>query len=395
MNENTKILLHLSLIYGIGPSAALKIIKKLFDDFYFNSKNAQIRNLQINLQDIYLFREYDFIHRFGLSGNISKIVYDGLRDRSLLDKELSLIDKHKIKIVSFLDTDYPENLKEIYLPPIILYCKGADFLNYPKRLAVVGARKANNYAKQVLDCFVPELVVNGWQIISGGAIGADSLAHEATLKSKGKTIAVLGSGLLNLYPAQNKNLFDRIIENNGTLISPFPLQTAPDRGNFPARNRIISGISQGCMVVQAAIKSGALITAHFALEQGRQVFAVPGPIDDELSLGCHEIIKHGAKVVSCVSDILEEFDSCVHFTSIPCDLVIEEKIDNQDISKVEAQLEIGDEQYYILRHLNNPVTIDELSTKTGLSLSELQEKLFDLQLENKIKQNFAGSWQRI
>ena len=389
MNKNKKILLHLSLISGIGPKIVLKIIKKFFDDFSKKQINSQIRNLDINLTILYEYKITDLMQVFSLTENIAKKFYYGLQDYSNLEKELNLIEKHKIELLSFLDFDYPELLKEIYAPPIILYCRGMNILNNPKNIAVVGARKSNFYAKQVIENLIPELILNDWQVVSGGAIGADCIAHEVTLNNNGKTVAVLGSGLLNLYPSSNEKLFEKIVENNGCLISPFSLQSPPDKGNFPARNRIISGLSQGCLVVQAAKKSGALITAQFALEQGRQVFAVPGSIYDELSLGCHEIIKQGAKIVSCIDDILEEFISIQKLEKK------QTKDSEKNLKKVKPDSEVKSEEDLFLAYLNDPITIDELSLKTGLTLVDLQDKLFDLQLKGNIKQNFAGSWQRI
>lgn len=389
MTNNKLTLLHLSLIYGVGPKTVLKIVKSFFDSFAQRQVNSQIRNLNINLENLYQYKTSDFIYKFGFSQGLAQKIYEGLQDRSILDRELQLIEKHQIKLFSFLDFDYPEILKEIYLPPIIIYCKGAFLSNDHKKIAIVGARKSNFYAKQVIQNIVPDLIAKKWQIVSGGAIGADSMAHEETLNAGGKTVAVLGSGLLNLYPSSNEKLFERIVDNGGSLVSPFPLQSPPEKGNFPARNRIISGLSQGCLVVQAAKRSGALITAHFALEQGRQVFAIPGPVYDELSIGCHEIIKHGAKIVSCAQDILEEFELMQPLKSNEITDTDSEKVD-----VVASEVCVTDVDPFV-NNLNNPITIDELSVKTGLSLVELQDKLFDLQLDGKIKQNFAGSWQRV
>ena len=227
---------------------------------------------------------------------------------SLLDEELALLEKHSITLLTPFDNNFPEDLKQIHHPPMVLYCKGAPIEPAAKRLAIVGSRKANDYAKQVIQSLVPSLVEHGWAIVSGGAEGADTMAHQAVLDAGGNTIAVLGAGLLTPpFPASNKQLFERMVAHGGTLVSPFSLRTPADRTTFPQRNRIISGLSLGSVVVQAAQRSGALITARFALEQGRQVFAVPGLVNDDLSYGSHHLIKQGAKLVSTVSDIFEEF----------------------------------------------------------------------------------------
>ena len=155
--------------------------------------------------------------------------------------------------------------------------------------------------------FIPELVHNGCSIVSGGALGIDGLAHRATLEAQGVTVAVLGSGLLKPYPAAHKTLFKKIIECRGALVSCFPLLTEPKPALFPARNRIIAGLSRGCLVVQAGIPSGALITAQYAVDEGREVFAVPGSLDNPLSVGCHRLISQGATLVTSASDILASF----------------------------------------------------------------------------------------
>jgi len=207
--------------------------------------------------------------------------------------------------VFILDKEYPALLKQIHLPPIILYCRGAKLSN--NNFSIVGSRKGSIYAENVCKHIIPKLI-DQYTIISGGALGVDSMAHKEAIKSGGRTVAVLGSGFLQPYPRENIDLFRAIVDNGGTVISPFNLKMEPLKGNFPARNRIIAGMSVGTLVVQAAVKSGAHITAAFALEQGREVFAVPGSIFEEISLGCHSLIQQGAKLVSCPEDILEEIN---------------------------------------------------------------------------------------
>ncbi len=276
-------ILHLSLLPNIGPAAIIKFLSK-FDNF------------NININDLL---------NVGFSAQQSVAIIEGIENKKLLEDELFLIDKYKVGIVTIFDNNYPKLLKQIYLPPVILYYKGEE-LGEESKLAIVGSRKANSYSEKVCNYLVPELVKNDFTIVSGGAIGADSMAHKAALEVKGKTIVVLGSGLLSPYPVSNNELFKKVINNGGTLISSFALRTQPLKWNFPARNRVIAGLSKGCLVLQASKKSGAAITAQFALEQGRQVFAIPGSIFDEFSEGCHDLIKQGAKVVHSINDILEE-----------------------------------------------------------------------------------------
>jgi DNA processing protein len=280
-------------------------------------------------------------------------------------------------------------LKEIYLPPTILYWQGTSPTIHAKTLAVVGSRKANTYGKRVIEKVIPELVAHGFTIISGGALGADSMAHETTVWCGGKTVAVIGSGLLKPYPRSNKKLFEKIIENGGSIVSSFALQCDALLGNFPARNRIISGLSQGCIVVQAAQQSGAKITAQCALEQGRHVFAVPGPIDDELSWGCHELITQGATLINDVQDIIEELPAYVVGSNVTGIL---EEIHRP---KVKKNYDPDPTTAAILQACQQPVSTDDLLMISGLELPVLTSLLFQLQLDGKITQNMMGLWQQI
>jgi len=279
------VLLHISLIEGVGPISVKKILQHMPQNF--------------DLLNVYSFKKTDFMRVFGLPENIAQKLVYGLKDTSTLEKEVSLITKHNITFVTLFHKEYPQLLKDIYAPPPVLYIKGQNIqklLAHQKKIAFVGSRKAHRYGEQAIETIIPPMMQNNWMIVSGGAIGADSMAHRETVKAGGKTVAIIGSGLLNPYPSSNKRLFDKIIDTGGALVSPFRLETVARPGNFPARNRVIAGLSLGCVVIQAAKKSGASITAQFALEQGREVFAVPGPIGDELSLGCHNLIQQGAKL---------------------------------------------------------------------------------------------------
>ena len=202
------------------------------------------------------------------------------------------------------DKYYPNKLKLIYDPPELLYCLGdIRLLNEPS-IAIVGTRNASNYGKRIAYNLSQELSKRGVTIISGLASGIDSYAHEGAFKNVGKTIAVLGSGIDIIYPKENEDLYKSIIKNGGLIVSEFPLGTKPEKDNFPKRNRIISGLSDGVVVVEAKKKSGALITADLALEQGRSVFAVPGNIDSQNSEGTNNLIKEGAVPVTSYLDIL-------------------------------------------------------------------------------------------
>ncbi len=225
------------------------------------------------------------------------------------ESELEKIIKEGIDIITIKDKDYPKLLKEIYAPPAILYIRGQFRPEDKFCLGVVGPRKVSFYGKQIAPCITANLAQAGLTIVSGLAKGVDALAHQTALKVNGRTIAVLGSGLdrKSIYPAINKRLAEEISQN-GVVISEYPINTEPIAQNFPQRNRIISGLSLGVLVIEASEKSGALITAKDALEQNREVFAIPGSILSANSIGTNNLIKMGAKLVSNVNDILEELN---------------------------------------------------------------------------------------
>lgn len=222
----------------------------------------------------------------------------------VLDRELQLMAKENIDCLDIFDKDYPSLLKEIENPPVVLYLKGSRKVLGKFLFAIVGSRKPTSYGISIAGDFSGELSRRGVVIVSGLARGIDSIAHREAIKN-GESIAVLGNGLLNIYPRENKGLACEIA-SAGAVISEFPLLTSPSKENFPRRNRIVSGISKGVLVVEAAARSGALITAHSACEQNREVFAIPGSINSSLSKGTHILIKEGAKLVDCLEDILEE-----------------------------------------------------------------------------------------
>ncbi len=238
------------------------------------------------------------------SEDIEKII--SLRHSKVLDEELGLIEKNKVHCLDIFDADYPELLKEIDSPPLVLYVKGDPMVLKKYLLAIVGSRKATAYGLSLAKEYASELSRFGIGIVSGLAHGIDTAAHRAAL-NYGQTVAVLGSGLLNVYPKENLAVFEEIIAN-GAAVSEFPLDTGPSRENFPRRNRIISGLSRGVLVVEAAQQSGALITARLACEQNREVFALPGKAGSLQSKGTHSLIKQGAKLVDCLEDILEELN---------------------------------------------------------------------------------------
>ena len=245
--------------------------------------------------------------KIGLAENIAT-EFIQFRQNIVLEKILEKMSRENIRIISFTDKAYPRLLKEIFDPPLVLYYKGL-WENIDFNLAIVGSRKCSSYGRQCAEMFAGELARQGLNIVSGLALGIDTYVHEACLRNKGRTIAVLGSGIDNasLYPAANRPLAKRISQQGGLIISEFPLGTEPLRYNFPQRNRIISGLSQATLVIEAQEKSGALITARFALEQNRELLAVPGNIFTPAAFGPNELIKQGAKLVSTSAEVMEVF----------------------------------------------------------------------------------------
>ncbi|MFH1671416.1 MAG: DNA-processing protein DprA [Candidatus Portnoybacteria bacterium] len=254
------------------------------------------------------------------SANITELGQAGLDRRTIgliqrqkpkidPDLEMEKLSKENIDLITFNDRDYPKLLKEIYAPPALLYIRGRFKPEDKLSLGVVGPRNLSPYGEQITPSITSQLVKSGLTIVSGLAKGVDTLAHQAALKFKGRTIAVLGSGLdkRSIYPYQNKELAERISQN-GAVVSEYPIRTKPLAQNFPQRNRIVSGLSLGILVIEAGEKSGALITAKDALEQNREVFAIPGSILSHNSIGTNNLIKLGAKLVNNVNDILEELN---------------------------------------------------------------------------------------
>lgn len=378
MNTSTAtIILHLSLIEGIGPAT----ISKIIDCVGIN-----------NSIDLYTLTFNDYIG-LGLSQKTAALLLAGLADKRLLDQEINLIEKNNVSWAHFFDSQYPELLKTIHIPPTVIYWQGK--IPDQQTIAIVGSRDANDYGQMVIEQLIPGLVAHDFTIVSGGARGADTMAHQRTLDEGGKTVAVLGSGFLKPYPPSNKRLFAEIVENGGALMSTFPLLMDPLPENFPARNRVISGLSRGCIVIQAAAKSGARITADYALSQGREVFAVPGSINDYLSAGCHELIGQGAKLVSRAADVLVEFG--ISIPEQPKEEIAKKSQKNhwKQTPGTPAQMAIPIDpmEEIIIAACKNPSSIDELLEATGLPLIQMSKMLFELQLKGMITQNMAGLWE--
>lgn len=289
-------------------------------------------------------------------------------------KELELIEKEKVDLVCWDEPGYPKLLKEIFDPPALLYVKGAIPEDMPT-LAIVGSRRASLYGLKVAHNFAVTLVSWGLTIVSGMARGIDSAAHKGALKAGGKTIAVLGSGLSCIYPPENKALAKEISQH-GAVISEFPMTTAPFAQNFPRRNRIISGLSLGVLVVEAARRSGALITVNCALEQGREVFAIPGKTDSPTSWGTHQLIKEGAKLVDEPSEIIHEFN-----------LDSLNKSGTKDSKTTVRSRALSEEERAIVDFLSDePVFFDQIARECNLPITQLMSDLTRLEIKGMVKQ---------
>lgn len=298
-----------------------------------------------------------------------------------IDDLIDLCEKKLIKILSINDESYPQLLKEIYDPPVVLFCKGMLLPQDNFGLAVVGSRQLSDYGKRVTEKFAFELASCGITIVSGLARGIDSVAHLSALSAQGRTIAVLGSGILKIYPPENKKLSEQIIQR-GAILSEFYPETPPKRENFPKRNRIISGITLGTLVTEATTNSGALITAKLALEQGREVFAVPGNITSKNSEGTNFLIKKGAKLVQKIEDILEEIKPFIPSLK-------ESYISLESTIKVD----LTDEENAIFSLLDKPLNLEEIVLKTGFSISRILEILLKLEINGLISR-FEGKYIR-
>lgn len=357
MDEETRALLHLSLTKGIGTPTYRTLLER------FGSSDAILKATQKELE--------------GVAG-IGRKLAEGIvrsREEADVEAELRLAQEHGVRILPYNHEDYPRNLKAIYDPPLVLYIKGEIRPEDVLSLAVVGARRCSYYGQSQAERLARLLAHSGFTIVGGLARGIDTAAHEGALKAGGRTLAVMGCGLARLYPRENKELAEQVVRS-GALVSELPMRVPPDDRNFPPRNRLISGLSLGVVVVEAGIRSGSLITAHWALEQGKEVFAMPGQIDSPYSRGTHKLIKEGAKLVEDVTDVVEELGPLAETLKIK-----EEPVQDP------RSLALNTHEKKVFNLLGSqPKTIDEITEESGLPAPNVSSTLTVLEIRRLVKQ---------
>lgn len=268
-------------------------------------KQKLLKHLK-TIENLYKATKEELLQIPGIGEKASQIILNQ-KIRQNLDKHIEYMLKNNIDIISINDKEYPNILKEIYDAPISLYIIGNKNILNDNSIAIVGCRECTDYGRNITKKLAYDIAKNKINIVSGLAKGIDGIAHKGAILAGGKTIAVLGNGLDTIYPRENISLAKEILKTGGAIISEYPLGEKPQKQNFPERNRIVSGMTKGVVVVEAKEKSGTLITVDFALEQGRDVFVVPGNINQENSTGTNELIKQGAKLITSYKDVIEEY----------------------------------------------------------------------------------------
>ncbi len=353
--RDKKYLMWLSSIPGVGSKSCMNLVK------HFGSAENVYQCSFSELMDSGIIRE-----------QTAKSVTEN-RDIEKINEYFRIAKDNGIKVYTIFENEYPENLKNIYDPPPVLYVKGELLKEDSLAVGIVGSRKASDYGLKMAHRIASRLAEAGIVIVSGMALGIDSAAHRGALAAKGRTIAVFACGLNHVYPASNYRLSQEI-QKNGAVISEYPFDTVAFPAQFPARNRIISGMSLGVIVVEAGEKSGSLITADFALEQGREVFAVPGNITSPNSKGTNELIKNGAKLVSRIEDITEELNLEVIY-KVKSNIC---KHENPDISAEEGLI------LQLLDIKNGDK--DKIAAATELPTSKVMAALTMLEIKGLIQQ---------
>jgi DNA processing protein len=361
-NSILRNLIALNLVPGFGPKRVKLLLEKYPDpNQAFKLSKTELRSIE------------------GV-GEATALSFLSFEDWEEVDKTIEATEKTKAKVLTIVDDNYPELLKQIYDPPILIWHKGDIDLLHELGVAVVGTRNTTSYGKKTAKKLAADLCEAGLCIFSGLAHGIDSYAHQAAVESGGKTVAVLGSGIDWIYPAKNKGLANAIVQSGGLVISEFPPGTKPDAGNFPIRNRIVSGLSLGTLVVESGIQGGSIITAEIALDQNREVFAVPHPIDSASGTGCNYLIKNGAKLVQTVDDILEELpiEGSVEHRTANIKHTTKSNWRDQELDDLSKRVcELLEEKEY---------QIDALADEIGASTSQLLVAMLTLEMKHIVSQ---------
>jgi len=358
--------LHLAHAIGVGPVSISRLINQLGDpDTILKASNGDLSK-----------------------AGLSALQIESLRgvDEAAIEQDLEWAEAPGRHIMTLDHPLYPALLRQIEDPPAVLYVLGdPEVLGLPG-LAMVGSRKPTPQGRQTAEDFAHELAGYGLNINSGLASGIDAAAHRGSLKAGGITIAVAGTGLDRVYPPSNRKLAHEIAEQ-GALVSEFPIGTQPKAGHFPRRNRIISGLSLGTLVVEAAIRSGSLITARMASEHGREVFAIPGSIHNPMARGCHRLIQQGAKLVESAGDILQELAGTISLPGL-------EKTD--DAVLVSEDVPVSEDHLQLLETMGyDPISIDQLVDRCALTAEEVSSMLLIMELEGKVAAMSGGLYQRL
>ncbi|AFJ03078.1 Rossmann fold nucleotide-binding protein Smf possibly involved in DNA uptake [Methylophaga frappieri] len=348
---------------GVGPATFAKLLDQMPDPMAIFGQPTQLVGINTELRDALLHPDWQQV----------------VEDLQWLDKP----DRH---IVTLDDDRYPTLLREIADPPPLLFVQGEVSCLQDWQLAIVGSRHPSAGGRDNAFEFARYLAGGGLHICSGLADGIDAAAHQGALAAAGKTIAVVGTGLDRVYPAKNRDLAHQIAAQ-GAIISEFPPGTPPRAENFPRRNRLISGLSLGTLIVEAAVRSGSLITARMAMEQGREVFAIPGSIHNPLARGCHQLIREGAKLVETATDILDELGAIAEFAQ-------QSPVETRSADMANA-VETDDEYQMLFEHLGfDPISIDMLVARSGLTAEAVSSMLLLLELQGRVSSLPGGKYQR-
>jgi len=358
-DDNIEAALILNMIPGLGSRSFLKLRE------YFGSGEAILKAPFAALCKVPDIRR-----------DLAKRIVEA-RDTVNPRQEMELAEKFGARVVPYWSDEYPEPLRHIHSPPILLYIRGELQETDTLAVALVGARRCSLYGRHQSEKIAFELAARGFCIVSGMARGIDAAAHRGALKANGRTIAVLGTGLANTYPREHEKLAEEITRH-GALISELPMATPVDARNFPPRNRIVSGLALGVVVVEAAGRSGSLITAKWAQEQNRDVFAVPGKIDNPLSMGPHRLIRDGARIVTCVDDILEQLGQ------------VGKMMDDEGAQQLlfDKQVEgLNDRERLVFEALRHDESkhVDDLTDELKLPVQEISSTLTILQIRKLVK----------